>query len=100
MPERWRTGRKVGRTIYRQTGPYPSDEDPLIGVMDTVALAHEAVEAHNFAIDLSLPLNPLPPRAGADRPCPSCHAPAYAQCRTPSGHPLGWYRTHRARRTS
>jgi hypothetical protein len=43
----WRTGRKVGRTIYAQLGKVPSDADPLIGVMDTRALAHEAVEAHN-----------------------------------------------------
>lgn len=42
---RWRTGRTVGRTIYRQTGP--SDDDELIGVMDTVELAREVVEAVN-----------------------------------------------------
>jgi hypothetical protein len=46
---RWRTGRKVGRTIYAQPGAEPSDEDLLIGVMDTPALAREAVEAHNEA---------------------------------------------------
>lgn len=31
----WRPGRKVGRTIYRQVGDDPSDDDVLIGVMDT-----------------------------------------------------------------
>lgn len=41
----WRTGRKVGRTIYLQTGPEPSDSDPLIGVMDTPELARKAVAA-------------------------------------------------------
>ncbi len=41
----WRTGRKVGRTIYVQQGDAPSDSDPLIGVMDTPELAAEAVEA-------------------------------------------------------
>ena len=44
----WRVGRKVGRTIYAVASPgHPSDDDPLIGVMDTPALAAEAVEAHN-----------------------------------------------------
>jgi hypothetical protein len=43
----WRTGRKVGRTIYAQQAPEPSDGDPLIGVMDTPELATEAVEARN-----------------------------------------------------
>jgi hypothetical protein len=43
----WRTGRSVGRTIYAQPGPDPSDDDPLIGVMDTAELAAEAVGAHN-----------------------------------------------------
>jgi hypothetical protein len=43
----WRTGRKVGRTIYAQQGPEPSDSDPLIGVMDTPELAALAVAARN-----------------------------------------------------
>lgn len=43
----WRTGRKVGRTIYAQAGREPSDVDELIGVMDTPDLAEEAVRAHN-----------------------------------------------------
>jgi 6-pyruvoyltetrahydropterin/6-carboxytetrahydropterin synthase len=43
----WRTGRRVGRTIYAQAGPEPSDDDLLIGVMDTPELAAEAVDAHN-----------------------------------------------------
>ncbi len=44
---RWRTGRRVGRTVYAQAGPYPSDDDPLIGTMDTPELAEAAVRAHN-----------------------------------------------------
>lgn len=44
----WRPGRKVGRTIYAMVGPYPSDDDVLIGVMDTPELAEYAVDAHNF----------------------------------------------------
>lgn len=43
----WRVGRKVGRTIYAQCCDEPSDEDPLIGVMDTPGLAAESVAAHN-----------------------------------------------------
>lgn len=44
-PTTWRTGRKVGRTIYAQLGPEPSDDDPLIGAMDTPELAAQAVGA-------------------------------------------------------
>lgn len=43
----WRTGRKVGRTIYAQVRIEPSDGDVLIGMMDSRELASEAVEAHN-----------------------------------------------------
>jgi hypothetical protein len=49
----WRTGRKVGRTIYEQQYDEPSDGDPLIGVMDTYTLAKAAVEAHNRQPDLT-----------------------------------------------
>lgn len=44
---RWRVGRKVGRTIYAMVSDDPSDNDVLIGVMDTPELAREAVHAHN-----------------------------------------------------
>lgn len=47
----WRTGRKIGRTIYAQIGVEPSDNDQLIGVMDTDQIAAEAVGAHNIALD-------------------------------------------------
>ena len=43
----WRVGHKVKRTIYRQVGPDASDEDVLIGVMDTPQLAYEVVTARN-----------------------------------------------------
>lgn len=46
----WRAGRKVGRTIYAAHGDEPSDEDELIGMMDTRALAAAAVEAHNASL--------------------------------------------------
>ncbi|MCA1673038.1 MAG: hypothetical protein LC799_12855 [Actinobacteria bacterium] len=44
---RWRTGRKVGRTIYLQQGDEPSDDDQLIGLMDTPELARQVVDAVN-----------------------------------------------------
>ena len=55
MAGRWRTGRKVGRTIYVQVRDEPSDGDHLIGVMDTPELAQEAVDGVN-AIKL-IPVN-------------------------------------------
>ena len=47
-PEVWRTGRKIGRTIYRQVGAEPSDEDVPIGMMDTPGFAAAAVDGHNL----------------------------------------------------
>lgn len=44
-----RVGRKVGRTIYLQTGTAPSDGDLLIGLMDTSVLAAAVVDAVNAA---------------------------------------------------
>lgn len=49
---KWRTGRKVGRTIYRMVGDEPSDEDALIGVMDTPELAAQAVQYVNYMVDM------------------------------------------------
>lgn len=51
--ERWRTGRRVGRTIYRQHGPVPGDNDLLIGVMDTPELAALVVRAVNGILENS-----------------------------------------------
>jgi hypothetical protein len=48
---RWRVGRKVGRTIYAMVGDNPSDDDHLIGTMDTPRLAEEAVTAHNATLE-------------------------------------------------
>lgn len=44
---RWRTGRKVARTIYLQLGDEPSDWDVLYGVMDTPELAAATVRGLN-----------------------------------------------------
>ena len=43
----WRTGQKLGRTLYGQLGDEPSDEDPLLGLMETKALAEQVVAAVN-----------------------------------------------------
>jgi hypothetical protein len=50
MQNLWRVGRKVGRTIYAQIGSDPSDDDALIGMMDTPSLAEAAVAGHNAAM--------------------------------------------------
>lgn len=47
MTEKWRVGRSVGRTIYRQVGDEPAKKDQLIGVMDTPELAQLVVDAVN-----------------------------------------------------
>ena len=67
----WRTGRKVGRTIYAQAGPQPSDDDNLIGVMDTPALAAQACKGHN-TLTGGQPVTELPETAvdAAARACP------------------------------
>jgi hypothetical protein len=49
----WRIGGSVGRTIYAVlAGPEHEhardDEGVLIGMMDSAALAQEAVDAHNW----------------------------------------------------
>lgn len=43
----WRTGRRVGRHLYAQAGPEPSDDDVPIGTLDTAELAAAACAAHN-----------------------------------------------------
>lgn len=43
----WRQGRHEPRHLYAQTGPEPSDEDPIVGTLDTAEAAEEACTAHN-----------------------------------------------------
>lgn len=45
---KWRTGRKVGRTVYAQLGHEPSDGDILIGMMGTPLLAAAVAATHNY----------------------------------------------------
>jgi hypothetical protein len=51
MTDRYRVGRKVGRTVYRLAGDEPSDDDTLIGVLDTPELAAFFVFAANATAD-------------------------------------------------
>ncbi len=46
----WRTGRHLGRTVYARLGPQASDDDPVLGMMDSRELAEEACEAHNYRL--------------------------------------------------
>jgi len=46
----WRVGGKSDRTIQAQLGPTPDDTDPLIGLMDSRALAEATVRDHNLAL--------------------------------------------------
>lgn len=58
---RWRTGRKVGRTIYAQFGNEPADHDILIGVMDWRDMAEDVVREHNRTIGiLTVDLQSMP----------------------------------------
>lgn len=43
----WRTGRKLVRTVFAIVGTEASDDDVLLGLMDTDLLAAEVVAAHN-----------------------------------------------------
>jgi hypothetical protein len=48
---KWRIGRKLGRTIYAQLWDEPSDDDPLLGIMDREDLAALVVYVHNSSIN-------------------------------------------------
>lgn len=60
-----RVGRKVGRTLYLQIGNEPSDDDELIGIVDTVMLAKAICLAfngyygHYFASTIHDEIDPL-----------------------------------------
>jgi hypothetical protein len=41
----WRTGQKLGRTLYLQEGPEPSEADRFLGMMETVRRFHEDFKA-------------------------------------------------------
>ncbi len=45
--ERFRVGRKLGRTVYRENPDHPGEGDELIGIMDTREWGRRVVEALN-----------------------------------------------------
>lgn len=51
MQIRWRTGRKLGRTIYIQLLDEPSSADILIGMLDNDILAAHVCRLHNVDLD-------------------------------------------------
>ena len=48
---RYRNGRHLGRTIYRQMGENPSDQDEFVGIMDTREMAGVVVDALNHLLN-------------------------------------------------
>lgn len=50
MAERYRVGRRLGRTVYRTGGTQPVRHE-LVGMMDTAELAAAFVAAMNAALD-------------------------------------------------
>jgi hypothetical protein len=43
----WRVGRHTGRTLWARSGEAPTDDDVLIGTMDSPTVAAHVVEVHN-----------------------------------------------------
>ena len=60
----YRTGRTLGRTIYRQVGDEPSKDDVFIGVMDTRELGQLVVDALNATMP-ARPFSALKPATRA-----------------------------------
>lgn len=50
----WRVGRHLGRTVYAMLGDEPSDDDPVLGMLDTPELAAEACAGHNALLEARL----------------------------------------------
>jgi hypothetical protein len=59
----WRTGRHLGRTIYAMPGAVASDDDPVLGMMDSRELAEDAVDAHNWRLAMDEACAPADPGA-------------------------------------
>lgn len=86
MSDRWRVGRKVGRTIYIQVGDEPSSRDELIGVMDSLGLAQTAVDAVNASTAMQFGADDLEITFYADRDNPVDEGPRSVTIRhLPSG---------------
>jgi hypothetical protein len=91
MAERYRTGRRNPRNVYRLAGPEPSDEDVCVGMLDTPELARSFVDAVNGRLGVE--------RAAEAAICSECW---FEDCRRCSGgscaHVVqGHYEPERAR---
>lgn len=51
---KWRIGRRLGRTLYRQSDAVPGDDDVLLGMMDDSATALLAAESVNAVARLRM----------------------------------------------
>ncbi len=69
-----RVGRRVGRTIYAQLGPEPSDVDPLVATADSPVLAERIVRAVNSAAFVAREDTASPDEDERTAPCPDCGA--------------------------
>lgn len=47
MNARWRVGRKLGRTLYAETGGDDRAADTVLGMLDSTELAEHIVTLHN-----------------------------------------------------
>ena len=88
---KWRVGRKVGRTLYSMVGDEPSDEDVLIGLLDSRLIAESIVADHNDRLDvragdhdLRWPCAKVSLLRMADEAAPVCR-----HCRHPSSYRYG-----------
>ena len=54
---RWRVGRNVARSVWAMRGDEPSEDDELVGTLDTAEDAAREVDKHNA----ELPHHPGPP---------------------------------------
>lgn len=52
IEQRFRVGKETGRTIYRMVGASPSDDDQMVGVLDSPELAQQFVDSANECQDL------------------------------------------------
>ena len=84
-PAPWRTGRKLGRTLYeRKYTDGPSDEDRFLGLVDTPEIAATIVQAVNAGARIREIHQPDPnPRTGwnADDNAPSEYGSIERACR-------------------
>lgn len=50
----WRVGRRLGRTLYAETGGDNRDADVVLGMVDSAELATHIVTVHNASLTYSL----------------------------------------------